>query len=63
MAALGRKVDATTAAHAEAAARLEAKRQRLRECDMEIRALEKEADGLRKRVQEVEVERRRQEHK
>eukprot|EP00878_Enallax_costatus_P012275 GHUV01012822.1.p1 GENE.GHUV01012822.1~~GHUV01012822.1.p1 ORF type:complete len:987 (+),score=463.32 GHUV01012822.1:251-3211(+) len=56
-------VEASTASHKEAAAALDAKRARLRECDSEIRGLEKERQKVLKDVQDIEVEKKRKENK
>ena len=56
---LHEQVAATKAAHASAAERLAAKRARLKECDQEIKALEKERAKLARRQQEIEVEKKR----
>lgn len=56
-------VEVSTAAHKEAAAALEAKRARLRECDSEIRGLEKERQKLLRDVQDVEVEKKRKDNR
>jgi chromosome segregation ATPase len=63
VAALKEAADAARAAHEGAAAQLEAKRARLRECDAEIKGLEKARQVLLKKVQELAVEKKRRESK
>jgi chromosome segregation ATPase len=63
VAALKAAADAARAAHEDAAAQLEAKRARLRECDAEIKGLEKARTALLKKVQELGVEKKRRESK
>jgi chromosome segregation ATPase len=63
VAALKEAADTARAAHEDAAAQLEAKRARLRECDAEIKGLEKARQQLLKKVQELGVEKRRRESK
>lgn len=60
---LAAAVDASTAAHKEAAAALETKRARLHECDSEIKSLEKERQKILKEVQETEIEKKRRENR
>lgn len=56
-------VETSTASHKEAAAALEAKRARLRECDSEIRGLEKERQKVLNHVQDIDVEKKRKDNK
>lgn len=63
VAALKAAADAARAAHEAAAAQLEAKRARLRECDAEIKGLEKARQALLKKAQEAHVEAKRRDTK
>uniref|UniRef100_A0A383VT73 Structural maintenance of chromosomes protein n=1 Tax=Tetradesmus obliquus TaxID=3088 RepID=A0A383VT73_TETOB len=63
VAALKTAADAARAAHEAAAAQLEAKRARLRECDAEIKGLEKARQTLLKMAQEAHVEAKRRDTK
>jgi len=57
------KVQAATAAYEEAAAQLEQRRARLRECDAEISGLARETEELSKQLTDSNVERKKLEHK
>jgi hypothetical protein len=63
VAQLHQQVVATKAAHASAAERLAAKRARLKECDQEIKALEKERAKLVKKQQEMELDKKKLENR
>ena len=63
VAELEAKVTAATAAHEEAAAQLEQRRARLRECDAEISGLAKEREELNRQLTDCNVERKKLEHK
>jgi len=57
------QVEAAQAAHAAAAAQLESKRERLRECDSEIRDLHKQLQAIQRSMEGMEVERKRKDNK
>jgi structural maintenance of chromosome 2 len=57
------KVNAATAAYDDAAAQLEQRRARLRECDAEISGLTREKEELSKQLTDSNVERKKLEHK
>ena len=63
MADLGGRVAAAKEAYEAAAAQLERRRARLRECDREISGVVKERDDLAKQLTDAQVERKRLEHK
>ncbi|KAF6256242.1 structural maintenance of chromosomes protein 2 [Scenedesmus sp. NREL 46B-D3] len=63
LSALEGAAEAARAAHEGAAAQLEAKRARLRECDAEIKGLDKARQALLRKVQELAVEKKRREAK
>lgn len=63
MAQLQQALAATKAAHGAAKGRLDAKRARLKECDAEIKALEKAKAGLVKEAAAKEAEKRRLDNK
>lgn len=56
-------VDGATESYNAAAKCLEAKRQRLKECDAEIRGLEKQKEQLLQQLQDCEVEKRRMDNR